>query len=569
MQAAVRAGGGRRRSRGGKTHAATSGTEDARSTILVPEKLGEAGLEVLQKHGNLDLSHDISHDELLAKIPLCDALIVRSATSVSRDVFEAARGRLKVVGRAGVGIDNVDLEAATEYGCLVVNAPTANTTAAAEHGIAMIASLARNVAPAHMSMSSGEWKRSKFVGVSLENKTLAVFGFGKVGSDVARRARGLGMKVVAHDPYASPERARALGVELSSFDDCLARADFMSLHMPLTAGTKHLFNADAFAKCKDGVRIVNVARGGVIDDDDLVQALDSGKVAGAAIDVFPEEPPPSDYPLLNRSDCVLTPHLGASTLEAQEGVAVEVSESVVNSLKGELAATAVNAPMVPQEIMNELEPYVRLADRLGRCAVSLVDENLSDAKITYETPRGDDIDTRLLRAMIIKGMIEPVTDSSVNIVNADLTAESRGLRIVEETRHVSGEDVIDTLCLQLGKVSTSFSSALDNNGSLMLEGRVINGAPYLTRVGEFEVEVSLEGNVLMTRQRDQPGIIGNVATKLSENNVNVSFMTVSRKTRRSQAVMVIGTDEAISNGLLQSINSVPHVDESVFLRIGI
>lgn len=555
--------------RGCASSQAPAATEESTSkaTILVPEKLGEAGLEVLQKYGNVDLSYDISHDELLAKIPLCDALIVRSATSVSRDVFEAARGRLKVVGRAGVGIDNVDLEAATEHGCLVVNAPTANTTAAAEHGIAMMAALARHVPAAHMSMANGEWSRSKFVGVSLENKTLAVFGFGKVGSDVARRARGLGMKVVAHDPYASAERARALGVELSSFDDCLARADFMALHMPLTSGTKGLFNADAFSKCKDGVRIINVARGGVIDDDDLVTALDSGKVAGAAIDVFPEEPPPSDYTLLNRSDVVLTPHLGASTKEAQEGVAVEVSESVVQALNGELTSTAVNAPLVPQEVMQELQPYVLLADRLGRCAVSLVGENLSDVKITYETPRGDDLDTRLLRAMTIKGMVEPITDSSVNIVNADLTAEQRGLRVVEETRRTTGDETITSLRLQLGKVKTSFDSALDKDGSLTLEGRVVNGAPYLTRVGEFEVEVSLEGNVLMTRQQDQPGIIGNVSNVLSQNNINISFMTVSRKTPRSQAVMVIGTDEIIPEEVQKDINMVSNVDESVFLQI--
>lgn len=526
-----------------------------------------AGVDVLKEYGNVDESYGISHEELLAKVPLCDALIVRSGTKVGRDVFEAAKGRLKVVGRAGVGIDNVDLEAATEAGCLVVNAPTANTIAAAEHGVAMLCALARKIPAAHKSMQDGEWNRSKYVGVSLEGKTLAVFGFGKVGREVARRARGLGMKVVAHDPYASNDQARALGVELASFDDCLARADFMSLHMPLTQSTKNIFNAEAFKKCKTGVRLINVARGGVVDDNAMVNAMDEGKVAGAAIDVFPEEPPPSDYPLIGREDVIVTPHLGASTYEAQEGVALEVSESVVAALKGELTSTAVNAPMVPQEVLTELAPYVQLAERLGRCAVSLVQGGMSDARIIYMTPRGDDLDTRLLRANVIRGLVEPISSDSVNIVNADLTAERRGLRIVEETRRAPGEDIISSLSLQLGRINSSFSSALDESGSLTLEGRVVQGSPYLTRVGGFEVEVSLEGNILMTRQADQPGLIGEVSTVLSRYNVNISFMTVSRSRPRSQAVMVIGTDEIVSSDAIKEIQSIPQIAESVFLEI--
>nr|GMC77381.1 D-3-phosphoglycerate dehydrogenase 2, chloroplastic [Ipomoea batatas] len=322
--------------------------------VLVSEKLGDAGLELLRGFGDVDCSYDLSPEELCDKISEFDALIVRSGTKVTRQVFEAAKGRLKVVGRAGVGIDNVDLQAATEFGCLVVNAPTANTIAAAEHGIALLASMARNVAQADASTKSGKWQRNKYVGVSLVGKTLAVMGFGKVGSEVARRAKGLGMHVVAHDPYAPADRARAIGVDLVSFDQAISSAHFISLHMPLTPATKKVFNDETFAKMRKGARLINVARGGVIDEEALVRALDNGTVAQAALDVFTEEPPAKDSKLVLHENVTVTPHLGASTKEAQEGVAVEVAEAVVGALKGELSATAVNAPMVPPEVKSTL-----------------------------------------------------------------------------------------------------------------------------------------------------------------------------------------------------------------------
>ncbi|XP_028120016.1 D-3-phosphoglycerate dehydrogenase 1, chloroplastic-like [Camellia sinensis] len=384
---------------------------------------------------NVDCSYNLSPEELCTKISLCDALIVRSATKVNRDVFEASAGRLKVVGRAGVGIDNVDLAAATEHGCLVINAPTANTVAAAEHGIALLTAMARNIAQADASVKAGKWQRNKYVGVSLVGKTLAVMGFGKVGSEVARRAKGLGMHVIAHDPYAPADRARAIGVELVSFDEAIATADFISLHMPLTSATSKILNDQTFAKMKKGVRIVNVARGGVIDEEALVKALDAGIVAQAALDVFTEEPPPKDSKLILHDRVTVTPHLGASTMEAQEGVAIEVAEAVVGALRGELAATAVNAPMVPAEVLTELKPFVELAEKLGRLAVQLVagGSGVKSVKVTYASARApDDLDTRLLRAMTTKGLIEPISSVFVNLVNADFTAKQRGLRISEE-----------------------------------------------------------------------------------------------------------------------------------------
>ncbi|KAK1269411.1 hypothetical protein QJS04_geneDACA013844 [Acorus gramineus] len=545
---------------------------DAKPTVLVAEKLGEAGLELLREFSNVDCSYNLSAEELCAKISLCDALIVRSGTKVTREVFEAAKGRLRVVGRAGVGIDNVDLQAATEHGCLVVNAPTANTVAAAEHAIALLAAMARNVAQADASMKAGKWQRNKYVGVSLVGKMIAVLGFGKVGSEVARRAKGLGMHVIAHDPYAPVDRARAIGVELVSFDEAISTADFLSLHMPLTPTTSKIFNDESFAKMKKGVRIINVARGGVIDEDALVRALDNGTVAQAALDVFTVEPPPKDSKLVLHENVTVTPHLGASTIEAQEGVAIEIAEAVVGALKGELAATAVNAPMVPAEVLSELAPYVILAEKLGRLAVQLVagGHGIKGLKVVYTSSRNpEDLDTRLLRAMITKGIIEPISDVFVNLVNADFTAKQRGLRISEEriSHDGSPEDPIESIQVLLSNVESKFASALSETGDIKVEGRVKDGIPHLTLVGSFSVDVSLEGNLIFCRNIDQPGMIGRVGSILAEKNVNVNFMSVGRTGPRKQAIMAIGVDEEPDKESLKKIGEVPAIEEFVFLKL--
>ncbi|KAL3528520.1 hypothetical protein ACH5RR_007842 [Cinchona calisaya] len=555
-----------------KTPSLDSVVSTPKPTILVSEKLGEAGLDLLRSFGNVDCSYNLSPEELCSKISLCDALIVRSGTKVTRQVFEAAKGRLKVVGRAGVGIDNVDLQAATEFGCLVVNAPTANTIAAAEHGIALLAAMARNVAQADASMKAGKWQRNKYVGVSLVGKTLAVMGFGKVGSEVARRAKGLGMHVIAHDPYAPADRARAIGVDLVSFDQAISTADFISLHMPLTPATSKILNDETFAKVKKGARIINVARGGVIDEDALVRALDNGTVAQAALDVFTEEPPSKDSKLVQHENVIVTPHLGASTKEAQEGVAVEIAEAVVGALKGELAATAVNAPMVPAEVLSELAPYVVLAEKLGRLAVQLVagGSGIQSVKVVYRSARDpDNLDTRLLRAMITKGIIEPISSSFVNLVNADFTAKQKGLRISEERVVVdsSPEYPVDSIQVQISNVQSKFASALSETGNISIEGKVKYGIPHLTRVGSFNADVSLEGNLILCRQVDQPGMIGRVGNILGESNVNVSFMSVGRTSRRTKAIMAIGVDEEPDKETLKKIGEVPAIEEFVFLEL--
>ncbi|XVE70141.1 hypothetical protein DITRI_Ditri10aG0047800 [Diplodiscus trichospermus] len=545
---------------------------DAKPTVLVAEKLGDAGIQLLKTFANVDCSYNLSPEELCTKISLCDALIVRSGTKVTREVFESSMGRLKVVGRAGVGIDNVDLSAATEHGCLVVNAPTANTIAAAEHGIALLTAIARNVSHADASMKAGKWQRNKYVGVSLVGKTLAVMGFGKVGSEVARRAKGLGMHVIAHDPYTPADRARAIGVELVSFEEALSTADFISMHMPLTPATSKMFNDDAFSRMKRGVRIVNVARGGVIDEDALLRALDSGIVAQAALDVFTEEPPPKENKLVRHENVTVTPHLGASTTEAQEGVALEIAEAVIGALKGELAATAINAPMVPAQVLSELAPFVALIEKLGRLAVQLVagGSGVKFVKVTYASARGpDDLDTRLLRAIIIKGLIEPVSSVFVNLVNADFTAKQRGLRLTEERIVLDGspENPLEFIQLQIANVESKFASAISDSGEITVEGRVKDGKPHLSKVGSFSVDVSLEGSIILCRQIDQPGLIGRVGSILGEENVNVNFMSVGRTAPRKQAVMTIGVDEEPSTDALKKIGEIPAVEEFVFLKL--
>ncbi|KAM0874550.1 hypothetical protein ACQ4PT_037377 [Festuca glaucescens] len=542
-------------------------------TVLVAEKLGEAGLAVLRQFADVECAYGMSPADLLAKVAQFDALIVRSGTKVTREVLEAGRGRLRVVGRAGVGIDNVDLQAATEAGCLVVNAPTANTVAAAEHGIALLASMARNVSQADAALKAGKWQRTKYVGVSLVGKTLAIMGFGKVGSEVARRAKGLGMHVIAHDPYAPADKARAIGAELVSFEEAIAKADFISIHMPLTPTTSKVFNDESFKKMKTGVRIINVARGGVIDEDALVRALDSGKVAQAALDVFTVEPPPKDSKLVLHENVTVTPHLGASTVEAQEGVAIEIAEAVVGALRGELSATAVNAPMVPAEVLSELAPYVSLAEKLGRLAVQLVsgESGINGVKVVYTSARGpDDFDTRLLRAMVTKGIVEPVSSTFVNLVNADYTAKQRGLRITEErVSHDSGaaEAPLESIQVRLSHVKSKFAGAISDGGDIVLVGRVKYGVPHLTVVGSYEVDVSMEGNLILCRQIDQPGMIGKVGNILGQKNVNVSFMSVGRTFRGKQAIMAIGVDEEPDKETLEKIGAIPAVEEFVFLEL--
>jgi len=537
-------------------------------TVLVAEKLGEAGIELLKQHANVECCYDMSEADLLEKIAESDAIIVRSGTQVTKEVFTASKGRLRVVGRAGVGIDNVDVHAATETGCVVVNAPTANTVAAAEHGIAMLCAFSRNVPQADASMRAGKWERSKYVGVSLVDKTIAVMGFGKVGSEVARRAQGLGMKVIASDPYAPQDKAKAMGVELVSFDEAVARADFFSLHMPLTPTTDKMFNADVFKRMKKNAVIINVARGGVIDDQALADALDNEEIAGAALDVFTKEPPTKEEnPLIGRPNVVLTPHLGASTVEAQEGVAVEVAEAVLTALRGDPAPSAINAPMVTPELMKELMPSADLVHKLALVATQLVAQNEQQVQIHYRSCTPDDLDTRLLRANVVKGLVEHTTQATINLVNYDLIAEQRGLKISEmKERH--GEKLVGKTTISLPAAAATFPAACDADHFITVGGKVNSqGRPILTTLGQYAVDVSLEGSLVLFRQKDQPGVIGAVGTKLAEHGINVNYMNVGRQEQGQDAVMAIGVDQDLTNDVVASLKEIPALIDVIAINL--
>ncbi|KAK3420534.1 hypothetical protein EUGRSUZ_G01365 [Eucalyptus grandis] len=550
-------------------------SDDDRFTVLVADELGEAGLDILRDFAEVDHAVDLAPEKLCARIGGCDALIVGSEMKVSGDVFGSSRGRLKVVGIAGGGIDNVNLAAANENRCLVVNAPNASASAVAEHTIALLTAMARNVAQAAVSVKSGNWKRKKYLGMSLSGKTLAVLGFVEVGFDVAQRAKGLGMHVIAYGPYASSHLARAIGVELVTFDKAIANADFISLHMHFTPATQKMLNDETFAKMKKGVQILNVTHGGLIDEDALVRALDSGIVSRAAVDVLIEEPPPKDHKLVQHEKVIVTPNLGDVTFEAQEQLSIEIAEAVIKALEGDLPSTVVNEPMVAAEVLAELKPFLDLAINLGRFAVKLIAGRggFKAVKVTYASAREpDQLDTKLLRAGVIKGLIEPISSVIVNWVNGDSVAKQRGLRITEERITLPGspEYPLEFLQVQIASVESRFDGALSTSGDIEVRGQVRDGLPFLTKVGNFEVDVRLEGCILLCRAIDQPGLIGKIGSVLGEANVNIGFMKYMRTavdSEKFQSMISIKVDDQPTKETLKKIGEITAILEFVFLDV--
>lgn len=516
-------------------------------SILLPEKLSDEGISLLSAEFSVSKKLDLTPEQLLEELPKHDAIIIRSGTKMTRPLIEAA-SNLKVIGRAGVGVDNIDISAATERGILVVNAPTGNCVAAAEHTIALLASMARLISPADATIKDGSWNRSAFVGASLVEKTLGVIGLGRIGREVSKRARGLGMKVVASDPFASEEAAAALGVTLASFDDVIATCDFLTLHIPLIPSTKNLIDADAIAKMKDGARIVNAARGGIVNEEALLVALESGKIAGAALDCFEFEPPfkhPDSISarLVQHPAVLATPHLGASTREAQEDVAVEIATAVRDSLKGDMVATMINAPAMAPETLKLLKPRAVLCTALGRLAYHMAGAELKgEVQVDYFIPNASE-DTRILRAGLIKGLMEPATGISVSIVNADSVAQTAGLNLTEVNHVAAPLEPMDK------EVRVSVL-----NGELQIEGRVTQGLPHVTRIGRFNVDMCLSGLIMMFTQDDRPGQLGRIGTLLGENGVNISFMTLGRDDTSSKALVLYGLDSAPKEALVKQIS---------------
>ena len=511
------------------------------SRVLVREEIAEAGIRLLRDRG---FEVDVDADSDLAEaIGLYDAIIVRSATNVTADLIACA-DNLKVIGRAGVGIDNVDVEAATRRGIVVVNAPDSTVISAAEHTIGLLVALTRNIPQAHAALKQGRWERKTYGGVELADKTLGVLGFGRIGQQVARRAAGLGMRVVAYDPFVSSERFRELGVERAeSPRDVYAAADFLTLHLPLTDETRESINAEAFGKMRDGVRIVNAARGALVDEGDLLEALKSGKVGGAALDVFSTEP--YSGPLLELDNVVVTPHLAASTEEAQDRAGVIIAEQVAAALQGGLVSNAVNIPVIGAEDLEVLGAYIPLAAKLGRLAMELAEGSVEELRLTYFGALAQ-YDTRLLTVAALNGAFQGRSDQPVNYVNAPMIAAERGVEVREE-RSRSARDYTNLVRVE----------AVSGGQPLRVAGTTIGNDHRLWLVSAlgFELDMELAPLLVVFRYDDVPGVIGKVGTLFGAAGVNIANMTVSRTRQGGQALMALSIDSPAPPELIHQIHS--------------
>jgi D-3-phosphoglycerate dehydrogenase len=498
--------------------------------VLVRETIADAGMELLRAKFDVDADSDSPLEEILGAY---DALIVRSATKVTAEVI-ASGTRLKVIGRAGVGVDNVDVDAATRRGIVVANAPESNIVSAAEHTIGLLLALARNIPQAHAALLAGRWERSKWGGVELADKLLGVLGLGRIGRQVTRRALGLQMKVVAYDPFVSAERFRELGIEGAALDEVLARADFVTLHLPLNDETRHSIDAAAIEKMRDGVRIVNAARGQLVDEDALVAALESGKIAGAAIDVFAQEP--YNGPLLAAPNIVVTPHLAASTDEAQDRAGVIVAEQVVAALEGGLVTNAVNIPTVGADDLEVLGPFIPLAAKLGRFAMELAGGDVRRFQIEVYGELAEH-DTRLLTVAALNGAFQGQTDEPVNYVNAPVVASDRGIEVVEEKRR-SSRDFTNLVAISADGARVSGTTIGNDDRH------------WLVSALGFEVEMELAPRMVLLRYDDVPGVIGRVGTLFGEAGVNIANMAVSRNREDEKALMALSIDSDAPPALL-------------------
>jgi D-3-phosphoglycerate dehydrogenase len=517
--------------------------------ILVADPLAEDGLERLRRAGEVTVVSKLAEAELIERIPDFDALVVRSETRVTAPIIEAGR-KLRVVGRAGVGVDNIDVPAATRKGILVVNAPRGNIVAAAEHTVALLFSLARWVPQADASVKRGEWTRSKFIGSEIRGKTLGVVGLGNVGSEVAKRAHGLEMEVIAYDPVVSVERAELFNVALVSLQELLERSDFVTVHVPLVDSNRNLIGAPELALMKPTARLVNTARGGIVDEAALYAALQSGRIAGAAADVFVTEPP-GENPLLALPNFIATPHIGASTAEAQVSVAFDVAEEVAAVLAGDLPRFAVNAPALPPEELAYLRPFADLTERLAALHAQLFGGRVSVIELDFEGELAEH-DVNLLVASAIKGVLQPFTEDRINTVNARLMAANRGIRLVERRSRGQGSYAsLVTIRMQEHEIA----------------GTVLMGEPRAVRIDSFRVDLVPSGRFLVSRHSDRPGVVGQVGSILGEHDVNIASMQVGRDAPRGNAMMILAVDDRVSDGVLATLREVAGMSDLRYVEL--
>ena len=520
--------------------------------VLIADKLSPAAIQIFKERGvEADTKTGLSKDELLKIIGDYDGLAIRSTTKVDKDVLAAAK-KLKVVGRAGIGVDNVDVPAATQSGVVVMNTPFGNSITTAEHAIAMMFALARQLPQADQSTQAGKWEKNRFMGVELSGKTLGVIGCGNIGSIVADRALGLKMKVVAYDPFLSPERAVEIGVEKVELDELLARADLITLHTPLTDKTRNVLSRDALLRTKKGVLIVNCARGGLVDEKALRELLDSGHVGGAGFDVFVEEPAKQNV-LFGAANFIATPHLGASTLEAQENVALQVAEQIAEYLLTGAVTNSLNSPSISAEDAPKLRPYIGLAERLGAFAGQMVDDGFKAVEIIYE---GDlaQVNVKPLTSAALAGAMRPML-SEVNVVSAPAIAKARGITVTEARQELS--PTYDSLM----RMKITYEG-----GEVDLAGTVIGGVPRIVQIKGMDLDAPFCSDMLYVNNLDRPGFIGRLGSLFGDAAINISTFYLGRMSSGEDAIALVGVDQPPAESLLSRVKALPYVKEVRFLR---
>jgi D-3-phosphoglycerate dehydrogenase len=525
--------------------------------VLLSDKLSDKGIEVLRNRPGLevDIKTGLAPAQLAAIIEPYDALVIRSATKVTREVIENAHS-LKVIGRAGVGVDNVDLEAATRRGIVVMNSPSGNSVTTAEHAITMMMALARHIPAADLSTKCGKWEREKFLGTEVCGKTLGVVGLGNIGRIVADRAAGLKMKVLGFDPILTAAAADRLGIQLVSLTELYERADFITVHTPLTDETRAMIGEAAIARMKPGVRIINCARGGIVDESALVKALKSGKVAGAALDVFVQEPPPPDHPLLKFPNVITTPHLGAATGEAQVQVAIDIANQVVDFLLNGAIRQAVNIPTLTAKELEVLGPHLNLGEKLGRLAAQIIRE--APSQVTVELGgEAANLNAEPITAAVLKGLLSHFLDDTLNYVNAPFIARERGIQVVE-TRAREATDYVNTLTLTVRTPSDTHEVA----GAL-----IGNRALRIIRIDNFRVEAVPEGHFILCRNGDVPGVVGAVGTLLGRNNVNIAGLALGRDHSGGMAINLVHVDSPPPQSVLDELRTLPAITSATLIKL--
>ncbi|MFC7228384.1 phosphoglycerate dehydrogenase [Salinirubellus salinus] len=522
--------------------------------VLVTDPIADAGIERLREAGHdVETAYEVEGDALHEAVSDASALVVRSGTQVDRDLFEAAP-ELVIVGRAGIGVDNIDIDAATDHGVIVANAPDGNVRAAAEHTVAMTFAIARSIPQAHARLKAGEWAKGEYLGTEVNNKTLGIVGLGRVGQEVAKRLGNLGMDLVAFDPYIGEERAEQLGAELADLDEVLERADFLTVHTPLTPETEGLIGEEELAQLEGGY-LINCARGGVVDEPALAAAVEDGVLAGAALDVFAEEPLPDDSPLLDVEDVVVTPHLGASTEAAQENVATSIADQILAAFAEEPVVNALNAPSMDQKAFPRVKPYIDIAETAGRIAVQLFDGHVNEIEIVYAGDIAEE-EVDLVTASALKGVFKPL-EWQVNAVNAPQIAEERGID-VSETKRSTSEDFQSLVTV----------TVRNGDSEMSVCGTLFAGEdPRIVRIDGFRVDAIPGGRMVVSRNTDEPGVIGLIGTVMGEYDINIAGMYNARETFGGEAMTVYNVDQEVPEEAREKLEADPRVIATRYITL--